>query len=1192
MTQQWTPSQGEAIEAKGSNLLVAAAAGSGKTAVLVARILRLVIQEGINLDELLIVTFTNAAAGEMRERIASAIVKALEEPQAQEEHIRKQLHLLNKASISTLHAFCIEVLRRNFHVIDLDPGFRIGETTEIGILQLEALEEVLEEAYAQGEEGFLQLVDAYGGNRGDSPLQELVLKVYRFIQSQPNPMEWLWQQINAFELSLEELDQSPWGQRIHQAIALRLQGAREMFREALQVSEMPGGPLVYREAILDDLAIVAELENGLGQGLVAFYEKLSAIKHKTLGRATKEVDEGLKEGAKELRDQGKKILDKLCEDYFALAPQDAIKDLQHMKPLMEALGRLVEAFTQRFTERKREKGLLDFNDLEHETLKVLADPMVAKTYQQQYKYIFVDEYQDSNIVQETIINRIKRRDNLFLVGDVKQSIYRFRLADPSLFIEKYETYSAEPNGLNRRIDLSKNFRSREEILAGVNYLFKHLMSKTLGEVDYTPEAYLYPGGSFQPIGENPIEVHLIEKDAPGDGLDEEIELLEDIQVEARVVAQRIKALLQEEIFDKQESTYRKIQYRDIVILLRATQNWAPTFLEVLSEAGIPAYGDTNTGYFETLEINLFMNLLKVLDNKRQDIPLLSVMRSPIGGFTPEELIEIRISHPRGSYHEAVFHYAQGDFSPLRERLREFLQKLNHWKAASRYMKLEEFIWWLFMETGFYHYVGAMPGGQQRQANLRVLLERAGQFQKTSLKGLFNFIYFIGKIQRTQGDMGSAKVLSENDNVVRLMSIHKSKGLEFPVVIVAGMGKQFNLRDTSEPVLLHKELGLGPQYVDPEARVTRDTLAKVAMKDQIKRENLSEEMRVLYVALTRPQDKLILVGSSRKIDKMCKKWVHGLGQYQLSMGKSYMDWIMGALLHHPQGEVLRSLAQVEISGEQLKQDASNWKIVVTDRSALMVEKSLAEDQMASLREMLKNPKPGSLETMEGEIARRLGWRYPREVALWIPSKLSVTDIKLGQMRQLESLGYRIPPLVRMPKFIEGKREFTGAEKGTILHFVLQHLDLDRVDTLEQLDEQLQQMVNKGLLTPEEGAVVQLDKLHRFFHSSIGQRMLQGDRVYREVPFNLKKRASEVLPGVGDTEEILLVQGIIDCYFQEGEDLVLLDYKSDFILGSDREEIKNKYRVQLDLYQEALEKITGRRVKERYLYLFYTEEGLYL
>ena len=1186
----WTIQQEKAIKARGSNLLVAAAAGSGKTAVLVERILQLIIQDEVDIDKLLIVTFTNAAAGEMRERIAHAITKEIENKSTKEGHIRKQLTLLSKASIMTLHAFCIEVVKKHFHFIDVDPSFRIGDTTETSIMQMEVLEELFEEAYKEENPLFLQLVEAYGGTKEDLPLQSLILNIYGFIQSQPHPLKWLEEKAIDFQMNNEDFDNSVWMKTIRESISIRINEALLLLEEAKVICGKPCGPVAYLTAIDNDIILLKDLLNSLEEGTLFFYEAIQELKHLNL-KPVKDCDEAYKEEAKALRDQAKGIVKKIQEDYFALSPEEYLRDINSLYPLMEELYRLIVKFGEGFKIKKLERGIVDFNDLEHYALEVLEHDLVANEYKAKYEYVFIDEYQDSNIVQETIINSIKRHDNLFMVGDVKQSIYRFRLADPSLFIGKYEAFTDE--GINRRIDLSKNFRSRREILEGVNFLFRNLMSKYLGEIDYSEEAYLYYGGDFKPSEDTSIELTIIDKDwvMEEDELEEELEELEDIEVEARIVASKIKNLLNTKIFDARLQAYRQVDYKDIVILLRATQNWAPIFLETFVKEGIPTYADANTGYFQSLEISLFMNFLRVIDNKRQDIPLISLMRSPIGGFRVEDLIDIRLNSRIGSFYDALSIYCNERNDLLRTKLVGFIDKLDKWAEDARYMRLDEFIWKLFMESGYYHYVGAMPGGVQRQANLRILLDRATQFQKTSIKGLFNFILFIEKLQNSRGDMGSAKILSENDNVVRIMSIHKSKGLEFPVVIVAGMGKNFNLMDVNKSILLHKNLGLGPNYVDHQNRFYRDSIAKLAMKDRIKVESLSEEMRVLYVALTRPKDKLILVGSVKNIAKKAKKWCRGLNTYNLINGKNYLDWIGSALIKHPDGEILRQTVPGDIETD-FPQEESKWTINITDRRELAMEKQQQNQHKKEYKNKLISYEHSKVANFKNMIDERLEWKYPHTQASHIPSKISVTEIKQGQYKNVEELSYKIPPLVKIPKFIEGSKEFTPAEKGTILHFVLQHLRLNGVETLNQIQQQLDSMVERELLTVLEAQSVDISKILGFFKSTIGGRMLKAEKVYREVPFNLKKYASEVIDMLKDCDEELLIQGVIDCYFEEDAQLVLLDYKSDYIPEGKMDIIINKYKSQLDLYEEALTKITGKIVKERILYLFSIEEAIVL
>ncbi|TCO68251.1 helicase-exonuclease AddAB subunit AddA [Marinisporobacter balticus] len=1188
----WTKDQQNAIDARESNLLIAAAAGSGKTAVLVERIIQLIIKDKIDIDRLLIVTFTNAAAGEMRERIGAAILKELEKKDKNEEHLRKQINLLNRASISTLHSFCINVVRKYFHLIDIDPNFRIGDGTETSIMKAEALEELFEKEYEKAEEGFIGLVERFGGNKEDTPLLDLVLRLYGFIQSKPYPKEWLKEKVEEFSLEESSFDETTWHKAIVDQICIALVGAKEVFIESKNLCQKPLGPAGYHDAILEDIHLIDELRNGLRLGLNVFYDILQNAKHKRLGRLSKDVDEVLKEEVKGLREQGKEIIKDIKEDILMKHPQEYVKDLNELYPYMRYLYNLVNDFESMYHEKKIEKGIVDFNDLEHYALRILQNEQVAKEYEKKFAYIFVDEYQDSNIVQETILGFIKRENNLFMVGDVKQSIYRFRLADPTLFIEKYETYEEDSESLNRRIDLSKNFRSRAEVIDGINFIFKNIMTKEFGEIDYDESAYLYKGAEYEPLNDLEIELNIIEKNKEEVDVElEELEELEDMEVEARIVAKRIKELIDQEIYDNKLMQYRKINYKDMVVLLRATKNWAQTFLEVFIEEGIPAYADINTGYFEAIEVNIFMNLLKVIDNKMQDIPLLSIMRSPIGGFNTEEMIQIRMHSKEKTYFEAVQEYMKTADDPLSDKCVRFLKKIKEWKEVSRYIHIDEFIWKLLKETGYYDYIGAMPGGVQRQANLRILADRARQFQNTSIKGLFNFIKFIDKLKNSSGDMGTAKTLGENDKVVRIMSIHKSKGLEFPVVIVAGMGKQFNLMDINSQVLFHKDLGIGPKYVDPNLRQYTDTIAKIAMKYRIKIESLSEEMRILYVALTRAKDKLILLGSIRDIEKSAKKWMGRINPFYLSRSKSYLDWIGSALIRHKDGEKLRAWAGVVWDKALLLEDDSKWIVKKINKKDIQTEEVEKKINKLAFKKVLNDFQISDPQDKDF-VDKRLNWYDPNKIATQISSKLSVTEIKRISFKELAGMGMNIPALIQKPKFMDAQKDFTPAQKGTIIHFIMQHLDLKHIESKGKIEEQLRKMVRAELLKPEEADVVDILKIITFFKSNIGERILKSQNVFREVPFNYVKKAVEVIPDLENCKENLLIQGVIDCYFEEEDGYVLVDYKTDYVGFGHKEETVEKYRVQVALYKEALEKITQKRVKDSFIYLFYLDEEMKL
>lgn len=1193
---KWTKDQEKAIKVRGKNLLVSAAAGSGKTAVLVERIIRLITEDLIDINTLLIVTFTNAAAGEMRERILNALIKEIEQGSEHEEHLRRQITLLGRSYITTLHSFCIDVVRKNFHLVDIDPSFRIGDMTETSILIEEVLEDLLEEEYRIEDKSFIELVEGFGGNKEDVKLQDLILKIFGFIQSKPYPRKWLMESIEEFNMGKEAFTDSIWIQTIKENIGIELEGSKNIIKSAIEACNNICGPREYEQALLEDLNDIDSLIASLGESLEKFYININEIKHPKLktirGNRKLEVDENLQREVKNLRDNYKDNIKSIKEKILVRSFDGYLDQINAIYPTMKYLGEVVVKFGEMYSERKLEKGILDFNDLEHYTLKILENDEVRMEYKRKFEHIFVDEYQDSNIVQETILNRIKRENNLFLVGDVKQSIYRFRLADPSLFIEKYETYDRDGKGLNQRIDLSQNFRTRLEILDGINYLFKNIMSKTLGEIDYTEDSYLYKGLDFEDIEDPNIELNIMESTSKSDDeISEELREMSNIEAEASFVANRIKALIGKESYSAKKKEYKKIQYKDIVVLLRSPRTWAPIFTEILTKEGIPVYADDNSGYFDTIEINMFMDLLKLIDNKRQDIPLLSVMRSPIGGFNIKELIKIRIQSREGSYYKALEDYILNNDDELEMKIKEFIDRLERWGDQARYLKLDEFIWKLLIETGYYHYVGAMPGGIQRQANLRILVDRASQFEKSAINGLFLFLRFIDKLTKSKGDMGSAKTLGENENVVRIMSVHKSKGLEFPVVICCGLGKKFNLKDMQQDILLHKELGLGPKFVDAQKRIYNQTLPQLAIKSKMKIENLSEEMRILYVALTRAIDKLILIGSVRELEREAKKWLRGSTLFNLVKGQSYLDWICSSLATHRDGKPLRELGKFNMK-ESLIQDSeeSRWSINLINKRDIHQKEIEKIEIINDERERLDNFKLDVKPKYKELIAERFTWKYPNECDTGIPSKLAVSDIKKASAKNMDDIVFKIPSLVKKPSFLEGEKPFTKAEIGTIIHFVMQHLDLSRVLDVAEIEEQIDTMVIKEQLTTGEAKVVNAEKILTFFKSDIGKRIMGAERVFREAAFILKKKALEVIDDLEDCSEELLIQGVIDCYFEEGEELVLIDYKTGNVLYENLEIMKKRYGVQMELYKEALERITGKKVKESYIYLFDIDRGV--
>ncbi|HHW31952.1 MAG TPA: helicase-exonuclease AddAB subunit AddA [Clostridiaceae bacterium] len=1316
---KWTPQQLEAITRKNCNLLVAAAAGAGKTAVLVERIIRKITnaENPVDIDRLLVVTFTNAAATEMKERIGEALAKLLESC-TDAPKIHRQLMYLNKSSITTIHSFCLEVIKNNFHCIDLDPDFRVADETEATLLKLETLEELFEEKYEteNSDSLFYKLLDCYGNRKDDRGLKNIVINLYDFIQSHPWPLIWLEKNTEAFNISNDmDFSNTIWGKAIINGIYIDIAGLAEMTNKALKILETAEGLEAYYSCFSEDADNLEKLKDMcLCSSWDKLYEEFRNFKFGKLSRCGKNADKSAQEEVKAIRDKIKKGVKKITEQYFSFTSSEIARDLQELYPLLKCLSNLVTEFMNKYNRKKRSRSLLDFNDLEHFCLEILVKldgrgnikpTDIALALREKYDEILIDEYQDSNLVQEVILKAISKEDegnpNIFMVGDVKQSIYRFRQARPELFMEKYLSYSCEEeaqHSKNVRILLYKNFRSREAIVNGVNYIFRQIMSRHIGELDYTQEealnyGALYPPAENEDCIDRKIELHIMdtegteffnshESDSDSHESDEQEtingyeqesfddfsegtmedetyqqeERLDNIQLEARMVGKRIKDLVNGNlmVFDNSIKQYRKVQYRDIVILLRTTKNWSEVFVEELENMGIPVFADTGTGYFKTVEVQTVMSLLQIIDNPMQDIPFLTVLRSPIGMFSPEELAEIRMVDVKSTFYEVMKKYCgpeeiscvqdtgkpdeRGQLADelLKEKVRNFLEKLNSWRDISLHLSTDELIWFLYTETGYYSFVGTLPGGEVRQANLRILFERARQFEETSYKGLFNFVNFIDRLKSRGGDFGSAMLLGENDNLVRIMSIHKSKGLEFPVVFVSGCGKKFNMQDMKDAILIHQDLGFGPDYIDAEKRIYYATVPKQAIKSKIKLETLSEEMRILYVALTRAKEKLIITGYVKNIEKTAAAWAWALESshdklpvYMISRANCFLDWIGPAVIRHPDSIALRQVAgcignmpesmtenmtknlsspitlnpegdMACSKGERIMHDASGWEIRLWNRDSVLerawdseTAESLADTNNANSEENINYE----------EIKKKLSWEYPYKILSGIPAKVSVTELKRmlneNKTETYEGIELIKPSIIRKPVFLQETRGLSAAEKGTILHFVMQHLDISKVDSKEDIKEQINNMVSKEFITQQQADTVDVDKILRFFKSPLGKRVRSAEVIKREVPFNIEISAASIVSALKDSyslseisdnerkilkSETILLQGIIDCFFEEEEEIVLLDYKTDYVDDGNMEEIKKKYKEQIQFYQEALERITGKKVKEKYLYIF--------
>lgn len=1240
---KWTEEQARAISEDRCNLLVAAAAGAGKTAVLVERIIRKIThpENPVDIDRLLVVTFTNAAAAEMRERIGAALSQVLEAAQKEEKpdtgNLQRQLALLGKASITTIHSFCLDVIRNNFHVIDLDPAFRIADDTEALLLKMEALEELFESKYEPDNctEEFLSLVECYGGNKDDTKLMDLVLTIYEFVRSHPWPEVWLREAVEAFNAS-DGMDfgDTKWAGVLMKSISMELSGLQCVLEGAADTAEKAEGLHSYADILREDSMKVKAMLKACGEegSWDMLYEEFRSLEFARLPRCGKEVDAAAQEEVKGVRDDVKRKLNKIKKELISGSSGELTSDLRQLYPIMSSLAGLVLDFTDMYQDKKKHKGVIDFNDIEHYCLKVLTNREEGKVYptqtalgiRERFEEIYIDEYQDSNLTQEVILNMVSREEegepDIFMVGDVKQSIYRFRQAKPELFIKKLKTYSGDWTSKYRKILLNKNFRSREEIINGVNYIFSRIMSESLGDIDYTDDEKLNPGAVFG-VPEAPegsigglVELHIIdngETPAPSsEGGDEslydseEADFITDIdiedkpdsiQCEARVAAKRIKELVSEAgsgfmVFDKDTRKYRPARYKDVVVLMRTTKNWADVFAEELSLQGIPVFTDTGTGYFRTIEISTVLSLLQIIDNPLQDIPILAVLRSPIAGFSTEELIDIRLCDREVNFFEAMGKAAAAD-GELGSKLAEFLKSLSRWREKALYLSTDELIWYLYNDTGYYSFVGAMPGGVIRQANLRMLFDKARQYEESSFKGLFNFINFINKLKGSQGDMGSAKVLGEKDDVVRIMSIHKSKGLEFPIVFVCGTGKGFNLTDATKGILLHHDLGIGPDFIDHKRRIWYPSIFKQALKYKIRLESLSEEMRILYVAFTRAKEKLIITGTVNDAVKSAARWKSSSGEksqkvpeFDVLRGKSFLDWICMALMRHPSGQPAEKLEAVE-----------GWHIKLWNREEVLRKIKVEEHSEEELAGEAALAASESAPLTFDEILKRLEWKYPYSAYEKLPVKVTVTE--LSKRFNIEAADeYHIQAAIsinRRPKFLEEATEMTAAEKGSLLHFVLQHMDFGGESTETGIRKQIEAMVASELLTEGQAHNVNIRKIINFMNSALGKRMIAAKKLYREIPFTMEVECDEVFgspAGCGHEGETVVLQGIIDCYFEEDGKLVLVDYKTDYIPEGEIEGIKEKYRTQVEYYARALKQITGKEIAGKYIYSFWVDSAI--
>lgn len=1118
----------------------------------------------------------------MREKILEAIYKKIEE-NPEDENLQKQVILLNKASISTIHSFCLDVIKNNFYEIDVSANTRIADDSEILLLQQEVIDDLFEEKYEEEDSNFIKLIKTYTKYNQDEVLKDLILRVYSYIQASPFPEEWLEEQIG--KLNIEDdtnFSDTVWGKiitenanQILEDSILKLQNIRTKMTRFPELDK-------FTAKIEDDIDKYTYIQNNLFDWDTAV-EAINTLKN-AIWTKDQKITNDLKDEAKDVRESTKDEFKKV-KKLMNCSSEEAVQDIKYMYPILKMLKDLILEFSQKFYQRKREKNIMDFSDMEHLALKILVKKdengnvvksEIAKKYENKFEEIAIDEYQDSNLVQEYILTSVSRGNNIFMVGDVKQSIYKFRQARPKLFLDKYDSYKLEPvDGEDRKIQLFKNFRSRSNILDFTNLVFEDIMSRELGNIEYNQDEYLNLGANFETIQNQDYktELEILDLSEENDDIwktdeeetEEEQEKVEDVVLEARFVARKIKELIDDkyQIIDKKTGR-RDIQYKDIAILLRTSSGVANVYEKEISELEIPVYSDSSSQYLQSVEIETIMSLLRIINNPMQDIPLVTVMRSPIGNFTDNELIEIRMADRNSSFYEALL---KSDL----EKAHRFLSLLKELREDEEYMTLDEWIWNIYTKTGYMNYVNLMPNGALRVSNLRMLFERAKQYEEASFKGLYNFINFIDKIKFNQEDLKAAKIIGENENVVRIMTIHKSKGLEFPVVILAGVGKQFNFRDLNGKILLDQDLGMGPQYIDSDRYIEFKTLAKKALAIKAKNEAISEEMRILYVALTRAKEKLIIVGRQKDVNKkMSEKQKlleiystiddNKINPYLLQKYKTYLDWL--ELIY-------------------LKEGVANTKNLFTvninkrEKTSVKIENEVEDISEKIIEESNKN----NDEQEKEKIKEILNWQYKHQSIEGIPTKTSVSKLKEEREQEIQ--------ITQEPKFIneEVKTKLTGAQKGTLIHLCLQKMRETEEYNLEKITELIEGLKDKEIITEIEAQNIDKEKLLEYTNSQLWTELKQAKEIHKEHPFYINIKASRIYNQINkEDDENILVQGVIDLFFIDKDDkLILVDYKTDYVQNEN--ELIEKYKGQLDLYKEALEQSLDKKVDRMCIYSVY-------
>lgn len=1208
MDVKWTSEQKKVIDLRDRDILVSAAAGSGKTAVLVERIVNRICVDNppVDIDRMLVVTFTKAAAAEMRERVSRAI-DSLKEQKPDDENLQRQSTLVHNALITTIDSFCLFVMQNNFAQLNLDPDFRIGDQAELKLMLKDALAQVFEDNYAREDnEEFINLIDTYSKGRNDSAVRQMVEDIYYKAGSSSWPRKWMNSLLRLYDIkSAKQLEDSEIIKEIVDYSRVLLEEAVQELTMAKDLASATPGLEKYALTLSEDIALFDGMADVTGYvGMQEFLNKISFGRIAVIRKF--DGDEKKKERVKSMRDATKKKVDGIKQKYFGMSIELMYEQLERQRPFVKELIRLSLEFYDAMEAVKTRKRVFDFSDIEHFALRILVDEQTleptetAREFSKHFEEIMIDEYQDSNQVQEDILTAISREHqgvgNMFMVGDVKQSIYRFRMARPELFMEKYNTYTSDDSA-HQRIDLHKNFRSRNEVLDFTNDIFYKIMAADLGNVQYDDDAALYPGASYPKETMRP-ELLLV------DYKDEDLsEIIEDkVQIEALLIANRIRSLMENGmVTDKKTGQLRAVQYRDIVILSRSVATWGNTVAAVLKDCDIPAHVESNTGYFSSYEIQVILSMLRILDNPLQDIPMAAVLASPIVGMDDEELAQIRSAFKGVSFAQAALSAMAGEDGYEDEKLKAFALVFERLRGAVADTPIHELLYRMLDETGFYRYASAMPAGKRRRQNIDMLIEMAAAYEKTSYKGLFHFVRYIDIQQKYEIDYGEADTAGENDDVVRIMTIHKSKGLEFPVVFVSGLGKGFNTQDTKSDLVIHEKLGLGLVEKTKSPRTKRPSLIRNEIESRIKRENLGEELRVLYVALTRAKEKIILTGGLSNAQKSFEKYRGNVNANQpISFGQRegagcYLDWVIPAMLSYPDKYTVSTVDATEFAARTAMDMAAND----ISKAQLIGHISAAD------------------ETKAKELAEEFDFEYAYASDITKKSKYSVSELKHDSMVEkydstereaerpkflLEEKETYVPDFARddeaggasneskEPKNAAGVNQ--GALRGTAVHRVMECLDFKSLCDIDTKDhvavsafvkKSMDEMLKKGLITDDMYRLTRPKLIEQFISSDVAARMAQADKrgdLYKEKPF------------VMDYEGVL-VQGIIDVFWLENDKIVLLDYKTDRVNAA--KELIDRYSTQLKLYADALGRIfstDGKSIQadERLIYSFRLQQTI--